>query len=141
MNKSLVYGPRGFTLLEVMVALVIGVFMIGGVMGMISASLQYSQRVREMTRIQPILDAAAQEILARPELVEEGSISLASYPGSPSVRIEATQVLEEEGKPVENRSGRLYRVNLVIERSFLELSVIVTKPQENGRTETDEPDA
>jgi len=121
---------RGFTLLEVMVALIIATLLVGGVMGAISAALNYSLRVSRVGRDWPVLEAAARELLARPEKAEDGSLELDDLEGSPQVDIELTEVYRPDGLEAGNRFGRLYRVRLAYEKDSLELSLIV--PESGG---------
>lgn len=115
---------NGFTLLEVMVALVLGILIVGGVMGLISISLQYSQRVKEKSHVQPVLEAAAQQILAHPELAGEGSLALEDLPDSPTVDIELAEVELPDGS-LGRQSGGLYHVELSYKGSHLEFSLLI----------------
>lgn len=56
----------GFTLLEVLVSLILGSMIVGGLLGLISLSLHYQHRLKEKSQLQPLLEAAAEEILADP---------------------------------------------------------------------------
>ncbi len=118
--------PKGFTLLEVLVSLVIGALILGGLMGLISVSLQYSQRLKEKSQIQPLLESVAQAILADPVKAISGSLALRSEPGAPPVNM---HFMEEElprlqGKPAGPR--KLYRVLLECRGQVLEFSLFVT---------------
>ena len=114
---------NGFTLLEVLVALAIAALIIGAVMGVISESLRYKVNLKEKATVQPMLDAAAQIILADPVKATYGSIRLDEFEGSPVVAIYLWPVkLEETG-------GGLYRVILSYGRAILEFSLIVPSPK------------
>ena len=113
----------GFTLLEVMASLILGSLIVGGLMGLISLSLHYQHRLKEKSQIQPLLEAAAEEILADPQKAAAGSLSLGSGPNAPKVMIRLTQVeLPELQGPV-TRAGGLYRVLLECRGQLLEFSL------------------
>ncbi|MCU0586815.1 MAG: prepilin-type N-terminal cleavage/methylation domain-containing protein [Syntrophobacteraceae bacterium] len=123
-------GPghaEGFTLLEVMVALTIGVIILGGVMGAISASLQYTYRVKERSLVQPFLDAAAQEILIQPERILEGQMVLKAFRDAPPVFIAAVKVPHMDDFGEARTGGELYRVMLTCRGQRLEMSVLVPR--------------
>ena len=114
----------GFTLLEMLVSLIIGTLIIGGVMGMISVSMQYRYRLREKSQIQPVLESAAQVVLADPKRATEGVINLSELPGSPAVPV---SVLPEDLSDMrtETKRGQLNRVILRYKTGELEFSVII----------------
>lgn len=118
---------KGFTLLEVMVALIIAVLILGGVMGAISSSLQYSHRVKQKSLVQPLLEAVAQEILIEPEKIHEGQMVVKAFQDAPPVLIAAVKVpgFEEFGRA--EPAGELYRVLLSCQGQRLEFSVLVPK--------------
>lgn len=123
-------GRRGFTLLEMLVSLIIGTIVAGGVMGLISVSLQHKFRLKDKGQIQPILETAAEAILADPQRIKDGSVTFGELAGSPVVRISAMPV--EVGQNVTgNRGGQLYRVLLDYRGGYLEFSVLV--PPEDRR--------
>ena len=66
----------GFTLLEVLVSLILGSMIVGGLMGLISLSLHYQHRLKIKSQIQPLLESAAEEILADPQKAAAGSMSM-----------------------------------------------------------------
>ena len=129
MKTAISRTTGGFTLLEVMVALIIGTVIVGGVMGVISVSLQYSKRVKEKSLYQPVLEAAAQEILANPELAKEGTINVAGIPNAPPVGVSIAEVTGSSGDEVRIRTGQLYRVLLSCAGQVLEFSVIIPQSQ------------
>ena len=112
-----------------MVGLVIGTLILGGVMGVISASLNFNQRVKEKSQVLPLLEAAAQEILAHPEKAQQGSITFKNYPGTPTVNITLTHTIGSDGNSVGNKGGELYRVQLYCQGYLLEFSLIVPKSE------------
>jgi prepilin-type N-terminal cleavage/methylation domain-containing protein len=120
-------GQGGFTLLEVMVALTIGVLILGGVMGAISSSLQYSHRVKEKSLVQPLLEAVAQEILMEPAKINEGQMVVKAVENAPPVTIAAVKMpgFGEFGQA--QPLGELYRVMLSCRGQRLELSVLIPK--------------
>lgn len=118
-------SENGFTLLEVMVSLVVATLVVGGVMGVISASMQYSKRVQDKMQDWPVLEAAAQEILTNPEKAEDGSLTLDDLPDSPQVTIQITEVTDSDDKETGNQFGKLYRVRLQYEKQVLEFSLII----------------
>jgi prepilin-type N-terminal cleavage/methylation domain-containing protein len=118
---------RGFTLLEVMVALTIGVIILGGAMGAISSSLQYSTRVKEKSVVQPYLDAVAQEILIQPEKIHEGQVVVKAFRDAPPVFIAAVKVPGRDDFGEAGSSGELYRVLLSCKGQRLEMSVLVPR--------------
>jgi len=117
-------GRRGFTLLEMLVSLIIGTIMVGGVMGLISTSMQHKFRIQEKSRIQPILETAAQTILADPKRIAEGSVSFGELAGSPVVAIQAAPVNIRDSR-TGNKAGELYHVILSYRTGQLEFSVLV----------------
>ena len=121
----------GFTLLEVMVSLIIGALILGGLLGLISVSLQYSQRLKVKSQIQPLLESVAQEILASPEKAVTGSLVLASEPGAPQVNVLYTR---EELPEMTGHPAELYRVMLECRGQVLEFSLYVT-PTDTGKTD------
>lgn len=114
----------GFTLLEMLVSLIIGTIIVGGVMGLISVSLRHSFQIREKSQIQPILESAAQMILADPQRAADGSVSLTELPGNPVVAVSLAPV-ELGEKTAGTQSGGLYRVMLSYRTGRLEFSLIV----------------
>jgi prepilin-type N-terminal cleavage/methylation domain-containing protein len=120
-------NDRGFTLLEVMVALTIAVILLGGVMGAISSSLQYSHRVKEKGLVQPLLEAVAQELLVDPEKIHEGQMSVRAFQDAPPVIITAIKAVGTEKFGQAEPVGELYRVMLSCRGQHLELSLLVPK--------------
>jgi prepilin-type N-terminal cleavage/methylation domain-containing protein len=117
---------RGFTLLEMLVALIIGTVIVGGVMGLISVSLQHKARLKEKRILQPVLETAAETILADPGRINEGSISFPNMTGSPVVGITATPVeISSYTTTPGVKTGQLYRVMLNYKSGYLEFSVLV----------------
>ena len=114
----------GFTLLEMLVSLIIGTLIIGGVMGMISVSMQYRYRLREKSQIQPVLESAAQLVLADPKRAIEGVINLSELPGSPAVPVSVLPVDLPDMRTGTKR-GQLYRVILRYKTGELEFSIII----------------
>lgn len=114
----------GFTLLEVMIALVIGTLIAGGVMGLISTSLQYRHRLQAKSQVQPVLEAAAQQILADPQEAQQGSLTLRDLPDSPTVDIALTQVPLPAGS-LGNQLGAFCHVVLSYQASHLEFSLLI----------------
>jgi len=123
------FRSGGFTLLEVMVGLVIAVVVLGGVMGALSAALQYGARIKLRNAIQPVLEAAAQQILASPEKLRQGGVVLETIKGAPPVDVVARQVTAANGDELPNRSAQLYRVLLQCRSQTLEFSVLAPKSE------------
>lgn len=127
--SSLFQGrAKGFTLLEVMVGLIVGTIVAGGVMGLISVSLQYKQRLKERSRIQPVLEAVAQAILADPRQAAEGNLNLSALKDAPPVDISVVRVAEGQ-QSGSNRMDQLYRVLLACKGQMLEFSVIIPRSE------------
>jgi prepilin-type N-terminal cleavage/methylation domain-containing protein len=118
-------SSRGFTLIEVLVSLIIGTLIVGGVMGVISVSLQFTQRVERKSLVQPVLQAAAQEVMQHPEKAKEGALSLPGLPGKPAVEIQLRTVQDANGEDISSRAGQLYRVEIQHKGSSLEFSMII----------------
>ena len=116
---------RGFTLLETMVSLAIGTLIIGAVMGLISESLRYRVNLKEKTNIQPILEAAAQVILADPVKAMDGFVRLGELEGSPEVGVYLLPVTLGQESEGSGKFGQLYRVMLNYESASLEFSIII----------------
>jgi prepilin-type N-terminal cleavage/methylation domain-containing protein len=123
------HGERGFTLIEVMVALVIGTLIIGGVMGLVSASLQFSTRIKEKSAIQPVLESAADLVLSNPDLLDQGSIRMESFPDVPVVQVSAEPVETSASRFGRDHSKHLFRVQLRYMGHMLEFSMVVTEQQ------------
>lgn len=114
----------GFTLLEVMVSLAIGALLIGAVTGLISQALRYRTSLKEKANIQPILESAAEIILADPQKATQGVVRLTELEGAPSVavRLAPVPLPSSVGK---GGNGTLYRVMLSYKSSDLEFSIIL----------------
>jgi len=120
---------RGFTLLEMLVALALATLMIGAVMGLISESLRYKMNLKEKSQVQPILESAAQIILADPVKAMQGFIRLDEFEGAPVVGIDLTAVkLGDMG--LSEKPDQLYHVMLNYRSGYLEFSLLV--PQKEG---------
>lgn len=133
--KALDASPRrgsspGFTLLEVLVSLILGTLIVGGVMGVLSVSLQFMQRVDEKTSVQPVLEAAAQELLMFPERAKEGSLTLSQFPDRPRVDVTLFIVKDQDGYEVNSSVGQLYQVQLSYRKNLLEFSLIIPPLEE-----------
>ena len=115
----------GFTLIEVLMSLFLGTLIVGGIMGVISVSLQFMQRVDRKSAVQPVLEAAAQKIILDPEKAKEGNLTLEEFSDKPSVNITITTVIGPDGYDISNRGGDLYRVRLDHEGNMLEFSLII----------------
>jgi len=115
----------GFTLLEVMVSLILGSLIVGGLMGLISLSLHYQHRLQQKSQIQPLLEAAAEEILADPQKAAAGSFSLGTGANAPKVNIQLARVELSELHGPSTRTGGLYRVLLECRGQLLEFSLYV----------------
>ncbi len=117
-------SKTGFTLLEVMVGLTIGLILLGGLMELISVSLHYGQRLRFKSETLPVLEAAAETILAFPEKAGEGLLVVESFPGTPAVEVQTARIFEkDENTPA--TLGELYRVQLNYRGQLLEFSLLV----------------
>ena len=125
----------GFTLLEVMVTLSLGALVLGDPMGLISVSLQYNQRLKDKSRIQPLLESAAQEILADPKKAMARSIPMGNGPDAPRVNIQLAKVELPESKGTAIRTGELYRRLLECRGQVLEFSLYVTRSDIEGADE------
>jgi len=98
-------------------------------MGVISVSLQYSKRVQDRSQYQPVLEAAAQMILAHPELAEQGAMNMKNLPSAPPVNVAISPVTGSDGEILRGRSGQLFRVQLSCAAQVLEFSVIIPQSQ------------
>ncbi|MGA3116667.1 MAG: prepilin-type N-terminal cleavage/methylation domain-containing protein [Syntrophobacteraceae bacterium] len=116
---------RGFTLLEMLVSLAIGTLIIGAVMGVISESIRYKINLKEKASIQPILESAAQVILADPVKAMDGFVRLAELEGSPEVGVNLLPVALDQESEGGGKSGRLFRVMLNYKSASLEFSIII----------------
>ena len=116
---------RGFTLIEMMVSLAIGALIIGAVMGLISESIRYRINLKEKAYIQPILESAAQVILADPAKALAEVVRLGEIDGSAKVGVYLLPVPLAEESEGGGKSGRLYRVTLNYGSSSLEFSIII----------------
>lgn len=121
----------GFTLLEVMVSLILGMVIVGGVMGAISMALNHHQRIQKRLFESAVLEAAAQQLLAQPRDIALGSVALDDFPGSPQVIIQAVPVDVGDQSLESSRKNQLYRVLLTFARRQVELSILVPLDEEN----------
>jgi prepilin-type N-terminal cleavage/methylation domain-containing protein len=115
-------GKGGFTLLEVLVSLILGSMIVGGLMGLISLSLHYQHRLKGKSQIQPLLEAAAEEILADSKKAAAGSLSLGGD-NAPKVNIRLTRVELPQARGLTTATGALYRVLLECRGQLLEFSL------------------
>jgi prepilin-type N-terminal cleavage/methylation domain-containing protein len=129
-KKDSQFRPRGFTLLEVLVSLAIAALLMGSVMGLISEALRYRAALKHKMNVQPILESAAEIILANPQKATQGVVRLTELEGTPAVDVSLTQV------PLPNavgktQAGTLCRVILSYKSGTLEFSLILPPPS-NG---------
>lgn len=127
LNKLERSGTAGFTLVEVLVSLVVGTLIVGGVMGVLGASMQYRKRVEDKSLDWPILETAAQQILADPQPYLDSDVTLEDLPEHPVVTAEWTQVELQQQGPGEAQDlaqRSLYRVRLGYRKSRLRLSFV-----------------
>ncbi len=117
-------GQQGFTFFEVMISLIIGTVIIGGVMGVLSTSLQYTARWQEKTVVQPVLEAVAQEILANPELAKTGTVVAKGFSEEIPVELIVTEI-EGEDVFATPQLKNLRRVQVRYRGEMLEFSVLV----------------
>lgn len=122
---------RGFTLLEMLVALALATLMIGAMLGLISESLRYKMNLKDKAQVWPVLEAAAQMILADPVKAMQGSIHLDEFEGAPTVGVDLLPV-QVEDTGLGQISERLYRVTLRYGSGNLEFSIIVPNEQKSG---------
>ncbi len=115
---------KGFTLIEILVALIIGVLIVGSVMALNGISLRNQRRIERLQDSLPILDAAAQKILQNPKIALEGAITLKELPNSPTVTVETFNQSDKYSFPFLTY-GNLYRVKLRYERDIIEFSIII----------------
>lgn len=118
-------NEQGFTLLEILVSLAIGALVIGAVMGVISESLRYRMNLKEKASIQPVLESAAQVILADPAKAMQGFVRLTEIEGAPQVAVSMTPVALDDRLAGGGKFGRLYRVLLNYKSAMLEFSIII----------------
>ncbi|MHC1725719.1 MAG: type II secretion system protein J [Syntrophobacteraceae bacterium] len=114
----------GFTLIEMLVSLIIGTIMVGGVMGLISVSMRQKSQINEKNQIQPVLESAAQIILADPVRATEGIVQLRELAGAPTVAVSLARV-EILDRRAGEKSGQLTRVMLNYKTGRLEFSIII----------------
>jgi hypothetical protein len=113
-----------------MVSLTLGTLIAGGVMGVISVSLQYTQRVKDRVRIQPYLEAAAQEILSNPDMANGSVITVGDAKNPVQVDVLLTPVLAPDGGEVGSTNlGQLNRVLLRCQGRVLEFSVLIPQSE------------
>ena len=116
---------RGFTLLEMLVGLAIGTLIIGAVMGIISEALRYRVNLKDKANIQPVLESAAQVILADPAKALQGVVRLGELEGTPEVGVLLIPVpLYDQGEN-SGKFGQLFRVILSYGAGNLEFSIMI----------------
>ncbi len=108
-----------------LISLAIGTLIIGAVMGLISESLRYKVNLKEKAYIQPILESAAQVILADPVKAMQGFVRLGELEGSPEVGVYLLPVPLEQESEDGGKFGQLYRVMLNYRSASLEFSIII----------------
>jgi hypothetical protein len=108
-----------------LVGLAVGTLIIGAVMGIISETLRYKVNLKEKANIQPILESAAQVILADPAKAMQGVVRLGELEGSPEVGVSLSQVPLGDRWEDFGKFGQLYRVVLNYESASLEFSLII----------------
>ncbi len=118
---------KGFTLIEILVALIISVLIIGSIMTLNSVSMQNQRRLIKLQETLPVLDAAAQKIFANPKLALNETLTLEEFEGKPMVEVEILQG-SEASKQLSLPYGRLYRVRLAYKGETIEFSIIVSEP-------------
>jgi len=120
-NGRLAFNLCGFTLIEVLVALLIATILIGSAMALVSVSIKNLSHADKLRNSSPILDAAAQEIIRDPRKALTSPIVLKDFPGEPSVVVDA--------QPVEDPtiSAKLYRVTLHYGGETLAFSIIISE--------------
>ena len=119
------HSRRGFTLIEVLVALVVAVVIAGGVMGVIASAHRFTFHVNEKSADQPILEAAAQELLAHPDRADEGSLEVGSGKTVAVVTVSTVRVQDSQGKMLGNKTSELCRVRLAYHGQVLDFSLLV----------------
>jgi hypothetical protein len=110
----------------------LGALILGGLMGLISVSLQYNQRLKDKSQIQPLLESAAQEILANPRKAMASSMSMGGGSDAPQVIIHLEKVELPEFNRISGGGGELYRVLLECRGQILEFSLYVTRSDIEG---------
>ena len=118
----------GFTLMEVLVALIIASLVVGAVMSLTSGELTFASRVKRKVSAMRVLDAAGQYLLTHPGFLRENPESMAmdDLPGQPVVRIEMAAVeATESGDLKLPGEARLYRIGLSHGGASSWLSLIV----------------
>ncbi len=113
---------NGFTLLEVLVSLILGALIVGG---LLSVSLQYTQRIKAKAQVQPFLETAAEEILADPSKALSGNLAITKLNNAPDINIRTTPMEVQGPQAVGNRRLRLVHVVLESRGQVLEFSVLV----------------
>ncbi len=108
-----------------LVSLAIATLIIGAVMGLISESLRYRFNLKEKAYIQPILESAAQVILADPVKAMDGLVRLGEFEGSPEVGVSLFPVTLDQESEGGGKFGRLCRVMLNYKSASLEFSIII----------------
>jgi len=108
-----------------LISLGIGALIIGAVMGTISESLRYRINLKDKAYLQPVLESAAQVILADPARAKEGFVRLTEFEGSPEVGVYLLPVPLDERTMGGGRSARLFRVMLQCRSASLEFSLLI----------------
>ena len=123
----------GFTLIEVVVALLVGTLVMGGVFGLLGSTFNLASRVRAKAERQPVLEAAFLEILADPRKALQGSVAVPGMKGAPRVEVRAVvvprDVAGETGLSTDRRP-ELVRLRLLYQGAVLETSLMVAPPEE-----------
>jgi prepilin-type N-terminal cleavage/methylation domain-containing protein len=118
----------GFTLMEVLVALIIASLVVGAVMSLTSGELTFASRVKRKVSAMRVLDAAGQFLLTHPNFLREKpeTMTLSDLPGQPVVKVEMAAVEQTESGDLKLAGGALlYRVGLSHGGASSWLSLIV----------------
>lgn len=93
-------NPRGFTLIELMIALAIFAFAVISLMGALQASINAAHTFRQERQLQAILADRLEEIRAAPLTPGQFESPSDPFPGTIRTEIDPVQLLSQEGIPL-----------------------------------------
>lgn len=117
---------QGFTLIEVLVAMLIASIVIGGVMGLFSQSLRFAARLDDKNKGWGILEAAAAQILTDPEsALQESFVPDYIEDENAEVSVLIREVTEVESGELKLSGNGLFRIALTHQDNSLEFSMLI----------------
>lgn len=116
-------GISGFSLLEVLVAMLVASIVIGGVMGSLSSSMALKRRGSEKMERWSRMETALMDMLANPQRVM--AVGERHWAEETGIKVEKRLVSETEAGELSPKNSHLVRVRMYLEGEMAELSIMV----------------